>query len=96
MNGLPTIMKIRISNQDTKFYLWLPLFIILPVVLVILAALFLILLPLLLMVALVFWRFALWRPILIFWPAIIACLGALRGLEVDINQNSEKVFILIK
>jgi len=93
MNIPPMILKARISNRDRNFNLWLPLFLVLPLVLIIMLALFLILLPLLLVAALVFWRFALWRPLLIFWTTLFGCLTAMRGLEVDIIQDYEKVFI---
>jgi hypothetical protein len=95
MNMPPMVMKINIQNEDTDLNLWLPLFIIVPLVGIILLALFLVLLPLMLVAALIFWRRCLFRFLLIL-PIGLRCLCASRGLEVDIVQGQEKVLISVK
>jgi len=96
MNFPPMIMQIQISRKDRGFNLWLPLFIIFPIVVIIIAALFLLLLPLMLIAAVILWRLGLWRPLFFFWPAVFGCFCAMRGLEVDIDQDDAQVFISVK
>jgi len=50
----------------------------------------------LLLAALVLWSFGWGKPFLLFIPVLLGLLWALRGLEVDINDREEKVFISIK
>jgi hypothetical protein len=85
----PSIMWVRIRNRRRRFGLWLPLFLIWPVVLV----LGLVLLPLLLICAAVLWPTGWGRPLLLGGPVIFSLLCALRGLKVEVNQPSEQVLI---
>lgn len=101
MNIPPMIMRMKIRKPDRDFGLWLPLFIIIPLVGIIAFALFLVVLPILLIAVLVMWRRKLWRrklwrPLIFFWPAVITLGTALRGLEVDINKKGEQMFLSFK
>ena len=96
MNMPPMTMQMKIRKPDRDFGLWLPLFIIVPLVGIIAFALFLVILPFLLIAVIVQWRRGLWRPLLFFWPAVITLFTALRGLEVDIDNNREKVYLSFK
>ncbi len=95
MNLPPMIMRISARRQDKRMNLWLPLFIIFPFLAIVITALFLILSPLLLVAAVVLWRSG-WGGLFVFFPVVLACFFALRGLEVDINQDGERVFISFK
>lgn len=92
MNRPPCLMRVRIDKPDGKINLWLPLFIILPVVGVIM----LILAPFVLVAAVILWRFGWGRLLLLAVPAIFACICAMRGLEVKVDQTQEKVLVSVK
>jgi len=93
MKRPPVIMKLRIDNRDKKINLWLPLFLIFPLIAIIAAAIFIILSPFLLIAAIVLLFFGWGRVLLLFFPVVLVCIFALRGLEVDVKQDREKVFI---
>ena len=92
MNRPPMFLGLRFGKRDGKFRLWLPLFILFPFLVVIL----LLMVPFLLLAALVLWSFGWGKPFLLFIPVLLNLLWALRGLEIDINDKGEKVFISIK
>ncbi len=93
MNLPPMIMRVKIDQPDRKVNLWLPLFLIFPVVTIIMLVLLIILSPLILLAAIIFWRFG-WSRLLIFsFPVVIGCVFALRGLKVDVNRGRERVLI---
>lgn len=92
MNRPPLIMRIKIRNTDTRFGLWIPLFLIFPVI----AVLMLALAPLALLAALIVLPFGYARTVLCA-PALFSVLCAMRGLEVDIvNGEEESVLVLVK
>jgi hypothetical protein len=92
MNRPPCFMGVRIRKPDRKISLWLPLFIILPLIFIIL----LILAPFILLAAIILWPMGYGRPLLGVAPAILSCLCAMRGLEVEIAQSQERVHIFVK
>ena len=97
MNRPPYLMRIHIDKPDSKkINLWIPLFIILPVIAIILLPFILILAPFVLIAAVVLWRFGWGKMLLIAPPVVFGCLCALRGLEVDVNNNNEKLLISIR
>jgi len=91
MNWPPMLMHIKIKNKDTKFGLWLPLFLLFPIALVF----FLILSPLILIAVIVLWHTG-WGKLALFSlkAAFIAC-WSLRGLKVDVQRPKEYVSISI-
>ena len=93
MNRPPLIMRIRIRNSDTKFGLWLPLFLIIPIVAILVIALA----PLALLAALILLPFGYARTVLCA-PALFSVFCAMRGLEVDIvnGHKDESVLVMIK
>ena len=94
MNFPPMIMKLIISPQGKRgINLWLPLFIIFPIVFVIGFILFLLLLPIMLIASVILWRFGWVKLSILSFPAVIGCLSALRGLKMDVNQGRERVLI---
>ncbi len=92
MNRPPMFMKLGFGKRDGKFKLWFPLFILFPFLVDIL----MLIAPLLLLATLVLWSFGWGKPFLLFIPMLLGLLWALRGLEIDINDKGEKVFISIK
>ncbi|MFH1646821.1 MAG: hypothetical protein ABID71_03890 [Chloroflexota bacterium] len=91
MSRPPLLMKLRFQKEDRRFGIWLPLFLLLPVALVVL----IILSPLILIAILVLWpsgwgRLAL-RTLGVSW----GLLCSMRGLEVDIRRNNELVFVSV-
>jgi len=85
----PSILRVRIQNRRRRFGLWLPLFLIWPVIMV----LGLVLLPLLLICAVFLWPFGWGRLLLFGGPVIFSLLCALRGLKVEVNQSSGQVLV---
>ncbi len=95
MNFPPMLMRVLIDKEAHYVNLWLPLFLIAPLGFIVLFAVFLLLLPFALMATIVLWLFDVWRPIIYFWPGMLGLLAALRGLEVDI-ENDDQVYIAFK
>ena len=93
MNRPPLIMRIRIRNRDTKFGIWLPLFLIFPI----LAILLIVLAPIALLAALIVLPFGYARTVLCA-PALFSVFCAMRGLEVDIvnGHKDESVLVMVK
>ena len=92
MNRPPYMMKVRINNPDTKFSLWLPLFLIYPL----LAVIMLVLLPFVLVAAIVLWLMGWGKTLFIIPFAIFGCINAMRGLEVQVEDSQEKVLVSVK
>ncbi len=93
MNRPPLLMRVRIRNSNTKFGLWLPLFLIFPIVVVLVIALA----PLALLAALIVLPFGYARTVLCA-PALFSVFCAMRGLEVDIvnGNKDESVLVMVK
>jgi hypothetical protein len=93
MNRPPLIMRVRIRNNKTKFGLWIPLFLIFPIVAILMIALA----PLALLAALIVLPFGYARTVLCA-PAIFSVFCAMRGLEVDIvnGNKDESVLVMVK
>ena len=93
MNRPPLIMRIRIRNSNTKFGLWIPLFLIFPIVAILLIALA----PLALPAVLIVLPFGYARTVLCA-PALFSVFCAMRGLEVDVvnGNNDESVLVMVK
>lgn len=87
----PSILRLRIHNRSRHFGLWLPLFIIWPVILV----LGLVLLPLLLICAAVLWPSGWGKLVLLGGPALLGLLCAMRGLNVEVKQPLEETLVLV-
>jgi len=85
----PSVLHLRIHNSRRHFGLWLPLFLVWPLLLV----LGLVLWPLLLIGAIVLWKRGWSKPLLLGGPAIFRLFCALRGLKVEVKQPSEQVLI---
>jgi len=95
MNWPPYVMKLRIKNRQHAFGLWLPLFLIIPLVLVFLLAIFLILLPFAFLTVLFTWELGWWRPFVLSVPALYRLLCSLPGLRVDVGSREGSINIAI-
>jgi hypothetical protein len=93
MNWIPPyLLQIRVRNRRHSFTIWLPLFILGPIFLAFLLALFLIALPFALLSLLFTWRWWWEQTFFLAPPMIIRLLFALRGLKVNVeHQNAHFV-----
>ena len=91
MNRPPLLMRIRIESEDRNFGLWLPLFLLLPLALVVL----IILSPLILIALFLLWPsgWGLWALKVL--KAAIVSFWAVRGLEVDVHNGREHVYVSV-
>ena len=87
----PSLSRIRIRNKNTRFSLWLPLFLIWPLILLAMV----ILSPLVLVCAVLLWPLGLGKPILLTGPLLFRLFCSIKGLEVAVEKSSEQVLISI-
>ena len=93
MRWPPYLLKMKFQNPERTFGFWLPLFLIWPVVLVFLLAIFIILLPFALL-AVIFTMQSEWLETLFMAvPAVYRLISQLSGLIVDAGGNRERVYI---
>ena len=88
----PHLLRIRIHNKDTRSSLWLPLFLIWPLILLVMV----ILSPLVLIDAVLLWPMGLAKPILLAGPSLFRLFCSIKGLEVAMGNSSEQVLISIR
>jgi hypothetical protein len=91
MNLPPVLMHVKIQGVNGKFGFWLPLFLLIPLALVVL----IILSPLILIGIIVLWPSRWGKLALHSLPASWRILCAMRGLKVDIHNPGESVFISV-
>jgi len=92
MNRPPLILRLDISKKRRRIALWIPLFLIWPIV----AAFLIALVPLIVLAVAILWPFG-WGKLLLFsGPRIASCLCALHGLEVNIERKDRVMFISFK
>lgn len=85
----PSILRLRIRGERHRFGLWLPLILIWTVFLVLALAIA----PLVLVTAVVLWPMGWGRPLLLVGPAIFRIFCSLRGLEIDVQDESQIVYV---
>ena len=85
----PSIMRLRIVNQQRRFSVWLPL---LPLWLLALT-IGVLLSPLVLILALLLWPFGWGKALLLTGPWLFRVFCALRGLSISVDEPSEEVYI---
>jgi hypothetical protein len=89
MNRPPLLMRLRIHNEDHNLGLWLPLFLLIPVALVV----YIILSPLILLAIIILWPIG-WGKVALLAPWYAwNCFCATRGLKVDVQGPRECVKI---
>jgi hypothetical protein len=100
MKRPPMVVSLHFRSYDegeesAGFRLWVPLFIIAPIVIIILLALFLLALPFLLVAFIFTWYTDWWRYLWHGIPAFINTLHELTGLNVDVEDQKQKIYIAI-
>ena len=85
----PCFVFLRIPHEGRHIRLWLPLFLIFPLI----AVFVLLLTPFILIAAIVLWPSGWGRSLLLAGPALFRVLCELRGLKVDVAQSSERMYI---
>ncbi len=88
----PSLMRLKVIDDQHHVNLWLPLFLIW----IMLAILALVLTPLLLIAALVLWPFGWGKSLLLAGPRAYSCFCALRGLKIDVRKNREMLLMYFK
>jgi len=89
MKWPPYLMKLRFSDGNHDFGIWIPLFLLGPLVLVFLLAVFIILLPFALLALAFTWRWEWMSWLFEGIPAVFRCLLSLRGLVVEVASPAE-------
>ena len=92
MSAPPLLMRLRVRRAGKGPSLWLPLFLILPILFGIALALS----PIILIVASVLWYRGRVGMLLRTGPAIVRCICTLRGLEVNVTGEREQVQIYFR
>ncbi|MFA5374723.1 MAG: hypothetical protein WC455_03080 [Dehalococcoidia bacterium] len=92
MNRPPAWIKIKIQGERGGFRLWLPLFLLLPLALVVT----IILSPLILIAVLILWPSGWGKWALSVLRAAYNVFCSMRGLKVDIQSRRETVYISIQ
>ena len=89
MNRPPAWIWIKVKDERGGFRLWLPLFLLLPPVILVAV----ILSPLILIAAAVLWPSGWGRWLLSVMRAVYDIFCSLRGLKVDVHNRRETVYI---
>ena len=88
----PSLLGFRIQSPTRDFWIWLPLFLLWP--LVVLAAL--VMLPLILLTSLVLWPTGWGRTLLFTGPWLFRMFCALRGLVIDVKSGTSWLYFAVK
>ena len=95
----PMLISLKFHSTDDEhdggWGLWIPLFILAPIALVLLLALFLIALPFLLISVLFTWQVGWWRWLVFAVPAFFKTMHELPGLKVDVEAGKQKIYIAV-
>jgi hypothetical protein len=91
MSWPPYLLKLHIRNPSHNFGLWLPLFLIWPIVLACLLAIFLVLLPFAFLAMIFTFELGWWRPVIMGLPAICRVFCNLRGTTIDVGDSDDHV-----
>jgi hypothetical protein len=87
----PVLMRLRFHNGDRKFGLWLPLFLLIPLALVVL----IILSPLIIIAIAVLWPSGWGKLALLVLKAAWGLLCSMPGLEVNVRNPNQCVYISV-
>jgi hypothetical protein len=91
MSRPPLLMHVKVRGENANFGFWLPLFLLVPLALVAL----IILSPLILISILVLWALGWGKPAVLFIPAVWRVFCSMRGLEVDVQNGSQHVYVSV-
>ena len=93
MKWPPYLLKLSFQGEHNSWVIWLPLFLIGPIVLLFIIAIFLIMLPFALLAVMFTWRIDWLHPVIFFIPSIYNLLAQLSGLTIDVEGNDGLVYI---
>jgi hypothetical protein len=87
----PLLLRMEISRPNVKGYnvFWLPVFL----AWIVLAAIFLALLPLIVFVALVALFFGFGKSVILFVPLVCNCICNLHGMEINV-ESRDRIMVL--
>jgi hypothetical protein len=91
MKRPPMLMHVKFQDEDRRFGLWLPLFLLFPLLLVVL----LILSPLILIAVLILWPIGWGKWALLVLRTASETLCSMRGLQVDVWNGRQCVYISV-
>ena len=91
MKRPPMLMHLRFQGEYRGFGLWLPLFLLLPLALVV----FIILSPLILIAVLALWPSGWGKRAVLTLKASCEIFWSMRGLKVDIQSRNQYVYISV-
>ena len=91
MNRPPMLMHMRFQNENRNFGLWLPLFLLMPIALVV----FIVLSPLIIIAIIVLWPSGWGKRALCVLKTAVAVFCSMRGLRVDVQHRDECVYISV-
>lgn len=91
MKRPPMLMHMRIQSEKGGFGLWLPIFLVLPLALVV----FIILSPLILLSAVLLWPSGWGKRALLALRAAVEVFWSMRGLTVDVQNGHQCVSISV-
>ena len=91
MKRPPMLMHLRIQGEDRGFGLWLPLFLLLPLALIV----FIVLSPLILIAVLVLWPSGWGKRALLVLRVACEALCSMRGLRVDVQSGDQCIYISV-
>ncbi len=91
MKRPPMLMHLRIKGKERGFGLWLPLFLLLPLALVV----FIILSPSILIAVLVLWPCGWGKRALLVSRVASEIFCSMRGLRVDVQSGDQCVYISV-
>jgi hypothetical protein len=97
MKRPPLLLSLKFGKREDGhgFAIWVPLFIIGPIALIILLALFLVALPFMLLSLIFTWHLGLWQHLIMGVAAFFDTLHSLPGLKLDIDDGKNIVYITI-
>jgi hypothetical protein len=87
MKWPPYLLKMRFRNPDRSYAFWLPLFLVWPLVLVFLLAIFIVLVPFALLAMIFSWQSDWISSVVMCVPALYRLFSQLAGLVVDVEGN---------
>jgi len=97
MKRPPMIVQLKLSNCEEGhrkgFYLWVPLFIVVPVVFVLLLTMLIIALPFIFLYTLLAWDYRLWRWITFGAKAFFNTAHELTGSKLEVEDDKKYINI---
>jgi hypothetical protein len=93
MRWPPYLIKMRFRDSSRAWSLWLPLFLIWPVVLVLALTILLVLLPFAFLALVLSWQVEWLQSVLLTVPAVYRLVSRVPGLIVDVEGNEGRVYL---